>query len=422
MRSLKRTIKKTLRPGIVWLEKGLGRINQRLMVDAQQRLTFQNIEEIKQATLDFVARMRIIRDGIFFGYRFSNSTDEPILYGTLSALLLKHLYGVENSSNQVELEKVVEYQGEDGLFRDPAIACPLAETEDWWGWRHLTLKALMTLALYNVPARKELFYLNQFLNKDRFRDYLNSRDWGRRVSFTSNELQNLGVMLQYARDYQNLQIADSLLEIMYEVIEKNQDPGTGLYGCRFHTSEELMEGVLAGYHFWLLYFYDKRPVPNAKRIIDSVLITQNLAGGFGLSWNSSACEDIDAVDPLVRFSQQTNYRCVEIKGALQRALSAIMQNFNRDGGWVFRRHEALKLPHPQMFSGVDESNIFYAWFRTLGLAYCLIGLGEHCPRSMRYNWQLVWVPGLQLAVNPDRQLFGETVAADKEVRPLSSPY
>jgi hypothetical protein len=396
MRSLKRAIKKTLHPGTVWLEKGLGRINQRLTPNAHQALTFQNIDEIKHATLDFVARMRITRDGVFLGYRFSNTTSAPILYGTLSALLLKHLYGVEGSSNREELEKVLEYQDEDGLFRDPVIACPLAETEDWWGWRHLTLHALMTLALHNVPARKELVCLNQFCDKDRFRNYLVSRDWGRRVDFTSNELQNLGVMLQYARDYQNLQIANELLQIMYDVIDAHQDPRTGLYGDRFDTANELSIGVQAGYHFWLLYFYDNRPVAHVESIVDSLLKTQNLLGGYGIKWNSSACEDIDSIDPLIRLSRQ--YRPCDVKTSLLRALPAVLSNLNSDGGWVFRRYQELLLVHPQMYSAPNEGNIFYTWFRTLGLASILIGLGKQAPEKLRYNWQLSRVPGLQMAI------------------------
>src|SRR5439155_12451551 len=113
-------------------------------------------------------------------------------------------------------------------------------------------------------------YLHQFSDKDRFRDYLQARDWGLRVDFTSNKLQNVGVMLQYAREYQNLKMADSLLEVLYDVIEAHQDKRTGLFGQKFDTAEELAVGAQAGYHFWLLYFYDKRPVPYGEAIIDSL--------------------------------------------------------------------------------------------------------------------------------------------------------
>jgi hypothetical protein len=398
MRSLKRVVKKCMRPGTVWLEDQLHGINRKL--GASKRLTsaaaFRDIKEIKHATLRFIARMRVNRGGKDVGYRFSESTTEPLLYCTLAALLLKHLYGVDDPSTPVELEMVRRFQGQDGLFRDPLIECRLAETEDWWGWRHLTLHALMTLALYNMPAQKEIQYLHQFFDKDRFRDYLQARDWGSRVDFTSNELQNIGVMLQYARDYQNLKVADSLLEVLYDVIGAHQDKRTGLFGHKFDTAEELAVGAQAGYHFWLLYFYDKRPVPYGEAIIDSLLKTQNLLGGFGVNWNSTACEDIDSIDPLMRLGFHTDYRRTDVQNSLARTLPAVLSNLNGDGGWVFCRHEELQIVHPQMYSGPNESNLFYTWFRTLGLAYCLTGLGDDCPTTMRYEWRLsMRAPGHQ---------------------------
>lgn len=353
-----------------------------------------SIHDIRRMSLDYLAGMRLTRGGEFIGYRHSASTTKPVLYATLAALLLKHLYGVRDEQSEEELEFVLRFQSDDGLFCDPVIACKAAETEDWWGWRHLTLHALMTLALYNVPARKEIRYLEQFADKDRFREYLNTRDWGARAAWTSNELQNLGVMLQYARDYQNSPTAGALVEILYEAIDAHQDARTGLYGHRFDTPMELSLGVQAGYHFWLLYFYDKRPINYIERIIDSVLKTQNIIGGYGVQWNSSACEDIDSIDPLVRLSRLTDYRREDIQASLQRALPAILHNLNGDGGWIFRRHEPLTLGHPQMFSAANESNVFYTWFRTLGLAYCLSGLTE-APPELRYDWNFEHAPGHQ---------------------------
>jgi hypothetical protein len=338
--------------------------------------------------------MVLRKRGEFNGYRHSASRKKPVLYATLAALLIKHLYGIEDERNSEELQYVLRFQSKDGLFRDAVIECRLAETEDWWGWRHLTLHALMTLALYHVPAKREISYLDQFSDKDRFRKFLITQDWGARAAWTSNALQNLGVMLQYARDYQSSSKAGDLLEILYETIDAHQDRETGLFGQSFATAEDLSLGVQAGYHFWLLYFYDNRPILHINRIIDNVLRTQNILGGYGVKWNSSACEDIDSVDPLVRLSRITDYRQDDIQASLRRALPAILQNLNGDGGWVFRRHERLTVGHPQMFSKENESNVFYTWFRTLGLAYCLSGLKE-IPPGFKYTWKFDHAPGHQ---------------------------
>ena len=352
------------------------------------------MESIKDLTLKYLNAMRIQKGGQFGGFRHSGSMKKPVLYATLAALLVKHLYGIKDERNFEELQYILRFQSEDGLFRDPVIDCRLAETEDWWGWRHLTLHALMTLGLYKVPAEQEIAYVNQFSNKDRFRSFLESRDWGARVAWTSNELQNFGVMLQYARDYQGSPKAGGLLELLYESIDAHQDPTTGLFGQSFASAEDLSLGVQAGYHFWLLYFYDKRPILHIDRIVDSVLRTQNILGGYGVKWNSSACEDIDSIDPLVRLSHLTNSRYDDIQASLGRALPAILNNLNGDGGWVFRRHEALTIGHRQMFSAINESNMFYTWFRTLGLAYCLVGW-DQVPAAFKYAWRFERAPGCQ---------------------------
>jgi hypothetical protein len=389
-RDSKRLIKKAIapaRPLSLWAESQLRRLNESDRPSPPHPLSFGDIGKIREATLGYVASMKVWRNGHFVGYRYSESATEPILYAVCAALLLKHLYN-DKTNVAPELELILGSQSEDGLFRDPVIACRQAEIEDWWGWRHLTLHALMTLALYGIPARKELRWLDRFADTNVFCEYLRSRDWGAGAGFTSNELQNLGVMLQYARDYQNSRHAASLLEILYETLERQQDALTGLYGDAFDTPHQLSSGVQSGYHFWLVLLYDKPRLRHPEAIIDSALKTQNPLGGFGVRWNSSACEDIDSIDPLIRLSRMTDYRASDIKAALWKSLPAILHNLNADGGWVFRRHESLVF-HPQMAHGDNESNVFYSWFRTLGLAYCLIGLQEQCPESLRYDWNLV---------------------------------
>jgi hypothetical protein len=350
---------------------------------------------IKERTFDYMRSLRVSKDGEFLGYRHSAFAEKPVLYGTLAALLLRHLYG-DNEAEHIpeEIDRVLGSQRDDGLFWDPEIECDLAEREDWWGWRHLTLHALMTLSLYGATARKEVGYLRQFKNSDAFRQHLLSRDWGERADFTSNELQNVGVMLQYSRDHHNSGISAKLLEVLFDVLDQKQDPETGLYGNSFLTPYELSRGVQAGYHFWLLYSYDNRPINHSERIIDSVLKTQNVLGGYGLQWNSSACEDIDSIDPLVRLGSKNGYRNEDIQRSLRLALSAILHNLNPDGGWVFRRHEALTVGHPEMSSRSNESNLFYTWFRTLGLAYCLTGL-DTLPPGLDYPWSFRRAPGHQ---------------------------
>ena len=54
---------------------------------------------------------------------------------------------------------------------------------------------------------------------------------------------------------------------------------SGLWGrLDVRNPRELSRAVQGGYHFWLLYFYDRVPIPHPERVIDSCLATQNVCG------------------------------------------------------------------------------------------------------------------------------------------------
>jgi hypothetical protein len=185
---------------------------------------------------------------------------------------------------------------------------------------------------------------------------------------------------------------------MYNWLDETQDPETGLWGDRFDSPVLLSNGVQTGYHLWLLYFYDRRPIQYIDKIIDSCLKTQNPYCGFGVPLNSSACEDIDSIDPLVRLSLMTDYRKSDITAALKKAIPWILVNMNEDGGWVFRRYEVFQYGHPDMRTEREESAMFPTWFRTLTLAYLSQTLGGSLLPTC--HWRFLKGPGHQFRVHP----------------------
>lgn len=177
---------------------------------------------------------------------------------------------------------------------------------------------------------------------------------------------------------------------MVNWLEKNINPDTGMWGDLPTDSPYHVSQVIQGaYHIYPLFFYDQKDVPFKEKAIDLLLSTQNTLGGFGVTLNSSACEDIDSIDPLIRFSRITNYRRKDIDLALKRAFPWVLANINNDGGFVFRRNEPFCYGHEEMYSGYNESNMFATWFRTLCLAY----LVKHFEVSNQFKIQNV--PGLE---------------------------
>jgi len=359
-------------------------------------LPARNITEIREKTLRYVESMRI--QGRPHGqYRYSASNEDPVLYASTYACLVRHLYGDVDRLSEQEKREWVDYmqshQSDDGLFRDPAIGNRLANSVDWWGWRHLTVHVTLALAALGAVAQRRFQFLERFRDRGCMPRWVESRRWKDNPANVSNEIQNFGTLLQYTRDFQGETWAENALNDLFDGLDAVQDSETGLWGNRFDTPALLSNGVQAGYHLWLLYFYDRKPLRFVERIVDNCLATQNELGGFGPFLNSSACEDIDSIDPLARLYFVTSYGKGRIHSSMERALNWVLANMNTDGGFVFRRYEPFLYGHGSMFSGTNRSAMFPTWFRTLSFAW----LGKVLPSSIvgGFDWRFVECPGYQ---------------------------
>ena len=181
---------------------------------------------------------------------------------------------------------------------------------------------------------------------------------------------NVVTALQYQRDFWQDKRAGLALDFIQKYLLTKINPKTGLWG-NYDTNDknDLSRMIQFAYHLFPVYFYDKIDIPDKEGIIDYTLKTQNIYGGFGVKLNSTACEDIDSIDILIRFANQTDYKNRETISALKKAFIWILANQNVDGGYVFIRNESFHYGHSEMSSGRNESAMFPTWFRTLTIAY-----------------------------------------------------
>ena len=94
--------------------------------------------------------------------------------------------------------------------------------------------------------------------------------------------------------------------------------------------------------------------------------------------NSGACEDIDAVDPLLRCAISVPERAVEIKKAIMRSMIWQLSSRNTDKGFSFYVRSTHEYGgHPFTSSRRDESSMFATWFRVLCLAYEMRYMGMY---------------------------------------------
>jgi len=362
------------------------------------------MQRIRSRTLEYIESMRL-GDGPYGRYRYSADVSKPTLYSSTYAAMTRHLYGDLDSLADAQRQSWIDYlqshQNEDGLFRDPVIGRGQA-------YEHLSWHVTTALHCLGANARRPLRWLDQFKDPATLARWLDGLDWGYRVDYTSNTVQNLCVALQYARDFHHDEDAAAPVEQILTSLAERADPQTGLWGSgqyNLNKPIDLSRAVQAAYHFWLLWIYDGQTIPYRQLAVDQLLKTQNEKGGYG--WgvhnrvdptNSSACEDIDSVDPLVRLMRASDYRRDEITASLERALPWILTNQTASGSWVFKRGLSFVYGHPEMRAGAGVGGMFPTWFRTLCLAYLGQGLPESPPG--KYRWQFVHSPGSHFWIDP----------------------
>jgi hypothetical protein len=370
------------------------------------------IQQIRAATLRYIESMRF-RDQPFGRYLYAEGMPEPTLYSSTYAAMTRKLYRDLDTLTRAERGEWVAYlqshQDDDGLYRDPRIFGEgwYKDDPEWCGRRHLTCHVVTALTCLGAVATKPLRMLEPFYDKAKLIAWLEARDWSQ-ADFVGNEVLNLGTLLQYARDFQKEARAAAATRSMLDWLARHHmNPDTGLWGSiDVNEPKGLSRAVMGAYHFWLLFFYDRAPIPHPARAVDSVLRTENPKGGFGWGVHgpaSSACEDIDSIDPLARLLTLADHRRDDIRAALRRAEPHVLAMQNDDGGFGWVRGTAFSYGHPLMSAGKDASGMFPTWFRTLSLAY----LGKALPDSVagRFNWHFQNSPGIQFWL-PGKPKFG----------------
>jgi len=358
-----------------------------------------DIGKIREKTLKYIDSMRIKKNP-YGRYCYSASTKRPVLYASCYAAIARHLSrDLDNVSSEERKEWVSyiqSFQDDDGLFKDPAIEGEGYYTEphmEWCGWRHLSCHVIIALTALGTVCKKEFKMLEPFFDSRYMIQWLKKRDLENKPGFVGNEILNIATLLQYARDFQDEKRAGNVMELIFDWLDKEQDPHTGMWGRYFGTKEDINQVYQGAYHYYLLYFYDKREFKYINKIIDVLLSLQTQQGGFGIHENTNGCEDIDAIDVLARLYTKTDYRHKDIAKTLLKAEEWVLSNQNKDGGFVFIRDKEFKYGHDLMYSGMNESAMFPTWWRLLSLAY--IGKALSGSEIGKFNWQFLRCSGYQ---------------------------
>lgn len=345
--------------------------------DSLESTVSLQFDQTSVSALRFLEARRHASDNVF-EYRYSAQSNKPTLYASAYACMVFSLLGKLDQMSEAEHLAWAAYfdsfqSEDDGLFYDQAIKNEIYADSDWWGARHLTLHMISAYTALGRTPRHPFLFLQRYYETEQLGVWLDEFDWSASIGLTDdvdNKIMNIGCLLQYQRDTWNDAKAAKAVSYLQGYLKDRINPETGMWGTwnldnRHHRSRM----VQFAYHLYPLFLYDRQPLDHPEKIVDQVLKTQNSFGGFGVSANSSACEDIDSIDILCRLATSAPERKADIDESLLKALGWVLCNQVDDGGFVFRLYEAFTYGHQEMSSGRDQGAMFPTWFRLLSLAY-----------------------------------------------------
>lgn len=325
----------------------------------------------------FITSMRMSNGGIHYCY--SSSCSEPTLYASAYACMTKSLLGDLQGYSNVEKREWADYFDSfqspcDGLFYDPVVMNDLYANSDWWGARHLALHMISAYTDLDSRPKYPFTFLYKYYEVDYINNWLDGYDWGGAelaIGDIDNKIMNIGCLLQYQRDYWGDKKAGDAIKNIKYYLQKKINPETGMWG-RFNTTNggERSRMVQFAYHLLTLFFYEKELDFDHEKIVSFVLKTQNKFGGYGVKLNSSACEDIDSIDILIRLypflSEGTK---IKVDQSLTAAFKWVLLNQMDDCGFVFRLAEPFIYGSNETSSLTNSGAMLPTWFRTLSIAY-----------------------------------------------------
>lgn len=355
--------------------------------------------DLKKSALSYSRSLKVGE----FQYKYAHSRTQPVLYASVYACMLEGMFGELENYEQETKRKWADYfdsfQSEDGYFRDPALAGEEFEGDvewgDGWGIRHLAGHIIIAYARLGHTPKYSFKFLEPFYEVNYISRWLQGLFSTKDMWSASNYVMNIVTLLQYSRDYMQDSKAEASVRYILKWLEDRQNSESGLWHNSLpSTQKELNSAIRGAYHYFPLFIYEKQEVKFQDKIVDSILKTQNSWGGFEENLSAAgACEDIDAIDPLIRFSFNSGYRKDEVSLAMKRAMIHVLSNRNLDGGFSFMAETPHEYGGHVLTSSLKgESNLMATWFRILCLAYMVQYL------EIENNFDIRTFPGYEISL------------------------
>ena len=184
-------------------------------------------------------------------------------------------------------------------------------------------------------------------DKNNINKYFENIDW----SNPWHESNKVMFLLQFF-SFELIRLKDEsakkYIDQILDLLDKYQDSKTGLWGTQYGASS--FSAMAAGYHFLMFYQHFNREIRFKELVVESVCDLQMKDGLFHPFGGGGACEDMDAIDVLVKSMSENDSKPLR---SLERSHFALINNFNSDGGFCW-----AKRPIFPLFYGLGYLNPF----------------------------------------------------------------
>lgn len=321
------------------------------------------------------------------GYRFAPGCPTTLLATSLGVCALELLGALDTLSEarRAQLTRSLRArQRQDGSFKDPLHGDEVLQTlrkfpplyVDW----QETYFALHALDALGAEPEHPLAFA------ELFQDRRVLEPWFRSLRFDDIWLSSNLVM--FAASFFLASDAPEAAHTLLDLLDAWQDPETGFWGTGQGAS--LFNGMAGAFHFYGFYQYLDRPIAHQAAAVRSTLSLQEPSGLWGEP-GGGPCEDLDAVDILVKLSCAPEDE-ERVQVALERALSALRACRNDDGGYRWLSPQPGVRGREHVYSGLPtlkttsaRGDLWSCWFRPLAIALAEDRLGRSSSWPLRYR-------------------------------------
>ena len=352
------------------------------------------------------------------------------LFGTVFVTYVAHMLSKvdELPGCQQIGETLLTFRNPDtGLFTDPDIKpedyLNLDQHSELYVSLQTTSFCYASLQALDADFDCRMAWLEPLLAAGKLAEWLDELAWSNPWLVSNLDMFIGNFLLAWHKYKPKDERVNSAIDEYFLWHDQKQNSATGFWG----DQENLFNAMAGGYHIYIHYDYVNREIKYLDRIIDSTLQLVCRDGLFVYGGGGGSCEDMDAIDILVRCSVRTDYRAAEIKTVLLSAARMLGSGQLPDGGFSWRVQPLLadlfnatngynyikrkgynllyKARHRSHYMGehnysslklypfkLNHSDTWSSWFRPLALAF----IAKRYPESFREvcPWSAPEWPGL----------------------------